>query len=80
MVKPQTVSDEASDEALAIQSLDNDLRFPIVESARKQLDKQSVEYILKSGLAGGLAGCAVSIYILRSGGTRSDALLSRRKQ
>ena len=25
-----------------------------------KLDKQSTEYVLKSGLAGGLAGCAVS--------------------
>ena len=26
---------------------------------RKQVDKQSLDYILRSGLAGGLAGCAV---------------------
>jgi hypothetical protein len=27
--------------------------------ASKELDKKSLEYILRSGLAGGLAGCAV---------------------
>lgn len=27
---------------------------------RKQVDKRSLDYILRSGLAGGLAGCAVS--------------------
>lgn len=26
----------------------------------KPVDKQSLEYVLRSGLAGGLAGCAVS--------------------
>jgi hypothetical protein len=26
----------------------------------KQTDKRSIDYILRSGLAGGLAGCAVS--------------------
>lgn len=31
----------------------------IVPHTKPKLDKQSVEYILKSGLAGGLAGCAV---------------------
>lgn len=30
------------------------------EGQTKHLDKQSVEYVLRSGLAGGLAGCAVS--------------------
>jgi len=28
-------------------------------SRQKKVDKQSMEYILKTGLAGGLAGCAV---------------------
>ena len=28
-------------------------------STPRKLDKQSPEYLLKSGLAGGLAGCAV---------------------
>lgn len=35
---------------------DADTRVP---DANKNMDKQSVEYVLKSGLAGGLAGCAV---------------------
>jgi len=29
-------------------------------SERKRVDKRSLDYILRSGLAGGLAGCAVS--------------------
>ncbi|KAL9116331.1 MAG: hypothetical protein Q9187_007144 [Circinaria calcarea] len=28
--------------------------------AQKPVDKQSLDYVLRSGLAGGLAGCAVS--------------------
>ena len=28
--------------------------------SRKKLNKQSLDYVLRSGLAGGLAGCAVS--------------------
>lgn len=32
-----------------------------VAAAPKKLNKQSLEYILKSGLAGGLAGCAVCL-------------------
>lgn len=30
--------------------------------ARKDVDKRSLDYVLRSGLAGGLAGCAVSIF------------------
>lgn len=32
-----------------------------VAPGREKVDKQSLEYILKSGLAGGLAGCAVCV-------------------
>lgn len=39
---------------------DSDVIVPRRDGPRKQIDKQSTEYILKSGLAGGLAGCAVS--------------------
>jgi solute carrier family 25 protein 16 len=31
----------------------------IVPDTKPKLDKQSVEYVVKSGIAGGLAGCAV---------------------
>lgn len=31
-----------------------------MQSLRKELDKRSLDYIIRSGLAGGLAGCAVS--------------------
>jgi hypothetical protein len=33
---------------------------PKREGQKKQLDKQSWEYVAKSGIAGGAAGCAVS--------------------
>ena len=32
---------------------------------KKPLDKQSMDYILRTGLAGGLAGCAVGVTISR---------------
>lgn len=35
-------------------------RGPLL-SERKQLDKRSLDYVLRSGLAGGLAGCAVRV-------------------
>jgi hypothetical protein len=35
-------------------------REPVVA---KQIDKQSLDYVLRSGLAGGLAGCAVSTLV-----------------
>lgn len=36
-----------------------DGRGEMKQRKRKQLDKRSVDYVLRSGLAGGLAGCAV---------------------
>lgn len=33
---------------------------PQVRSNAKRVDKRSVDYVLRSGFAGGLAGCAVS--------------------
>lgn len=32
---------------------------------RRQVNKRSLDYVLRSGLAGGLAGCAVSIRYFR---------------
>jgi hypothetical protein len=46
---------------------------------RKRLDKQSLDYILRSGLAGGLAGCAVSAVIARSLEPQLANLLNRPK-
>lgn len=43
----------------AICSTDDDAVIPKREAARRTLDKRSWEYIVKSGLAGGFAGCAV---------------------
>ena len=31
----------------------------VAPTSRRQVNKQSTEYIIKSGIAGGLAGCAV---------------------
>jgi solute carrier family 25 protein 16 len=31
---------------------------------KKELDKKSLDYVLRSGLAGGLAGCAVGHWLL----------------
>lgn len=45
----------------------------IVPDAKPKMDKQSVEYALKSGLAGGLAGCAVRSYILGASQMRTDS-------
>lgn len=53
---PGTTSD-----ATTIRAADNaavTARGPV---PRRVVDKQSTEYIIKSGIAGGLAGCAVSL-------------------
>ena len=34
------------------------------DSPRRKVDKRSTEYVIKSGLAGGLAGCAVCCHLL----------------
>lgn len=34
---------------------------PIAPTPRRIVDKQSTEYMIKSGIAGGLAGCAVCL-------------------
>lgn len=36
-----------------------DKMVSVVQSPSMKMDKQSAEYLVKSGLAGGLAGCAV---------------------
>ena len=32
---------------------------PLTEPTKRKVDKQSLEYVVKTGIAGGLAGCAV---------------------
>ena len=44
----------------AICPTDSDAIVPKKHRANKKLDKSSWEYIIKSGVAGGFAGCAVS--------------------
>lgn len=34
---------------------------PVTVGTRKKHDKQSMEYILRTGIAGGFAGCAVCL-------------------
>lgn len=38
-----------------------------IEASRQKKDKQSLDYILRTGLAGGLAGCVVRLYLYASG-------------
>lgn len=45
----------------------------------KRLDKQSLDYILRSGLAGGLAGCAVSAVVARPLAPQLANMLNRPK-
>lgn len=59
MVGSQGVPVDARTGVHAICPTDSDVIVPKREGPRRQLDKQSTEYILKTGLAGGLAGCAV---------------------
>ena len=44
----------------AIRSADSDTIVPKKYRTKTKLDKTSWEYIIKSGVAGGFAGCAVS--------------------
>jgi solute carrier family 25 (mitochondrial carrier protein), member 16 len=44
----------------AIRPTDRDTIVPKKYRAKTKLDKSSWEYIIKSGVAGGFAGCAVS--------------------
>jgi len=61
MVAPLPKPSDASPEAhIGHPSANSTTTVPIERQSKKKLDKQSVEYVLKSGLAGGLAGCAVS--------------------
>lgn len=47
----------------AICSTDDDAILPQKRGDKKKLDKSSWEYVIKSGIAGGLAGCAVCLSI-----------------
>ena len=44
-------------------------------ATRKEIDKQSLDYVLRSGLAGGLAGCAVWFPIMNRRTTIIDSAL-----
>jgi len=59
--RPEMASKEAQAKArnAALCPTDDDAILPRRSAAINKLDKRSTEYILKSGLAGGLAGCAV---------------------
>jgi hypothetical protein len=50
-----TTTTAASDEAVSQKLVETPL------NARKPVDKRSLEYVSRSGLAGGIAGCAVSL-------------------
>jgi len=50
---------EATPDTANICPTDTDAIIP--RKQKHKVDKQSTEYIVKSGLAGGLAGCAVRI-------------------
>lgn len=54
-----TPSDSGPEARTTFLSASGDIPVSTEQKPRKKLDKQSVEYVLKSGLAGGLAGCAV---------------------
>lgn len=52
---------------------------PIAPPPRRTVDKQSTEYMIKSGIAGGLAGCAVRVSYMLINWTSVD-LFTRPKQ
>lgn len=39
-----------------------DVKHGMATGTQKRLDKKSWEYVIKSGVAGGIAGCAVSFF------------------
>lgn len=63
MISAQTHANPHANRQSAIRIPDNDasatLKDTMKESQPVKVEKRSVEYLLKSGLAGGLAGCAV---------------------
>lgn len=61
------VADTTGVETTRAASTDDESLGPVRKDGSggvKQLDKQSLDYVLRSGLAGGMAGCAVSLFIL----------------
>jgi solute carrier family 25 protein 16 len=62
-----TVSPAKLQKATPLSATDDEAHIPVKEGRRsrspsreRKVDKRSPEYVWKSGLAGGLAGCAVS--------------------
>lgn len=47
----------------AICPTDHETVIPKREGRKTKIDNQSLEYIVKSGVAGGLAGCAVGLVL-----------------
>ena len=52
--KRRSVYDKAKDETITLG----------VTGGQRMMDKRSFDYVLRSGLAGGLAGCAVSNIVI----------------
>lgn len=58
-----TLSREQAPTQTALRSTDQDVLLPR-RSSKTAVDKRSYEYLIKSGVAGGFAGCAVSRSLL----------------
>lgn len=57
-----TIETQPAGNSPAICPTDQDSVTPQRQNVRAKIDKQSTEYIIKSGIAGGLAGCAASAH------------------
>jgi solute carrier family 25 protein 16 len=67
----QAVASDIDSAAYANHPVDTTSSAPLKQNGRtgsKELNKRSLDYVLRSGLAGGLAGCAVSLGFLYSRG------------
>lgn len=65
----QAVASDIDAAAYADNHADTSSSVPMKQNGRpgsRELNKRSLDYVLRSGLAGGLAGCAVSLGFLYS--------------
>ncbi|OCK78904.1 mitochondrial carrier, partial [Lepidopterella palustris CBS 459.81] len=63
MTTAQVVPLRRSSREAAICPTDDESLVPKKEQVRQKVDKRSTEYIIKSGLAGGIAGCAAKTVV-----------------
>lgn len=67
--KPSERLLEESDQSNSFLTNAHAIAAPHDAGKRNELDKRGLNYVLRSGLAGGIAGCAVGQYVMKTIGT-----------